>query len=270
MPLEKNLPIGIFDSGVGGLTVMRQLAHLLPNEDLIYLGDTARVPYGTRSPEVVRKYTLEATDFLLEKKIKLLIVACHTASSHSLEILQEKHSIPVIGVVHSGFEELMQSGVHQRVAILGTQSTIGSGLYQNLIHQKSAKAECFPVACPLFVPLIEEGLLDHPITEQVAEYYLQFLRPKQIDAALLACTHYPLIRPIIQQVLGLTVTLIEPAEAVARKALQCLSHSQNLNSQKTKSHMQFFATDDPNKFIRMAKFFFGSEVKEVTKANLFS
>jgi glutamate racemase len=263
-----NLPIGLFDSGVGGLTVMREVARLLPNEDLVYLGDTARVPYGTRSPEAIRKYTLEATAFLLKEKIKLLIVACHTACSHSLEILQERCPVPVIGVVRSGFEKLMLKAHGKRVAILGTTSTIGSGLYQNLILQQYPLTEVFPVACPLFVPLIEEGLLDHPATKLIAEHYLHVLRNKHIDAALLACTHYPLIRPIIQQAIGPEVTLIEPAEAAAREALNYLTAAKLLRPKK-QPHLQFYATDDPEKFSRMAKLFFGSEVKKVHIANLF-
>jgi glutamate racemase len=264
----EDLPIGLFDSGVGGLTVMREVARLLPNENLVYLGDTARVPYGTRSGEAIRKYTWEATTFLLKEQIKLLIVACHTACSHSLEMLQEKCPVPVIGVVRSGLETLILHARGRRVAILGTPSTIGSGLYQKIIHQHDPQIQVFPVACPLFVPLIEERLFDHPATQLIADHYLHALRDQHIDAALLACTHYPLIRPIIQQAIGPKVILIEPAAAVAQETLQHLSLSNTLRQNK-QPHLRFYVTDDPEKFRLIARHFFGSEVKKVHTANLF-
>ena len=247
---------------------MREVARLLPAEDLIYLGDTARVPYGTRSPETILKYTLENSAFLIEKKIKLLIVACHTASSYSLETLQKRSPVPVIGMIQCGYERLMKTTRSGRVAILGTASTIGSGLYQSLIRQNYPEREVYAVACPLFVPLIEENLLDHPATKLIVEHYLQNIKEKKIDAALLACTHYPLIRTLIEQAIGPGVALIEPAESVAQEALRILSAKNLINTQK-KSHFQFYATDDPEKFSKLAKLFFGTEVKMVHRVNLF-
>ena len=267
MDSPENLPIGLFDSGVGGLTVMREVARLLPNESIIYLGDTARVPYGTRSPEVIQKYTLEAASFLLKRKIKLLILACHTACSHAFDLLQSQYPVPIIGVTRTGLQQLVQTTQNRRVAILGTPSTIRSGLYQKRLAEQAPDIEVCSVSCPLFVPLIEEGLLDHPATKLIAAHYLAPLREKKIDTALLACTHYPLLRSVIQEVLGPGVSLIEPAEGTAQEALRYLSSAHQLCS-RAKKRFQFYATDDPEKFGRMANLFFGTPVQRVFPAVL--
>lgn len=263
MPNSSQNPIGLFDSGVGGLTVMREVIRELPYEHMIYLGDTARLPYGNKSPQAILRYTLEGVSFLLARKIKLLIVACFTASSHALETLEQKLSIPVIGVIQSGFEELMAKAPSKRVAILGTASTIKSGVLQSLILERSPTAAVFPVACPLLVPCIEEGLASHPATKMILEHYLAPLHGENIDSALLACTHYPLIRPTIQEVLGPRVQLIEPAVRSALEAKESLASRGLLNLHKRKPTYEFYATDDPNKFHRLTNQFFGSEIEEV-------
>lgn len=267
MHLTEDLPIALFDSGVGGLTVMQEVAALLPQENLLYLGDTARVPYGNRSPQAILRYTLENVSFLIEKKIKLLIIACHTACAHSLEELQKRFSIPIMGVIQPGFEKLMEATRTHKVAILGTASTIGSGIYPSLIRQQSPKTEVISIACPLFVPLIEEGLLNHRFTREIAEYYLAPLKEQKIDVVLLACTHYPLLRPIIQQVLGPEIALIEPAKACALQVKEWLQTASLFNRQTKKPHFQFYATDDPQKFQRLAKSFFNGEIKQVCLFN---
>ncbi len=215
-------PIGLFDSGFGGLTVMREVVRLLPNENLVYLGDTAHLPYGNKSPQTVLRYALENASFLLQKKIKLLMIPCHTACSHALETLQQKLSIPVIGVINPGLELLAQETRTLKVAILGTSSTIRSGLYQSLVRQWNPKIEVYAVSCPLFVPLIEEGFFEHPSASLIAESYLGHLRGK-VDAALLACTHYPLMKDVLQKCLGAEVKLIEPAENCALQARKTLA-----------------------------------------------
>ncbi len=255
-------PIGLFDSGIGGLTVMREVVRQLPHENMIYLGDTARLPYGNKSPQAVLRYTLDGASFLLERKAKLLIVACFTASSHALEALEQKLSIPVIGVIQSGFEELMAQAP-KRVAILGTSSTIKSRVLQSLILEKSPSATIFPIACPLLAPLIEEGLSDHPATKLIIKHYLAPLHAENIDSVLLACTHYPLIRSAIQEILGPRVQLIEPAQRSALEAKERLASHGLLNLDKRVPSYEFYATDDPAKFHRLTNQFFGSEIKEV-------
>jgi glutamate racemase len=264
--LDKNLPsqnkpIGIFDSGVGGLTVFREIALELPHEDLIYLGDTARLPYGNKSADAIIRYSLECADFLLEKEIKLLLVACHTASSYAIEILQEKLPLPVIGVIQPGFELLMSSTRSQRVAILGTESTIASNVYQNLIRQHYPNAHVFSVACPLFVPLAEESMFHHPAAELIAHHYLDPLKSAEIDAALLACTHYPLLRKAIQQALLPNVKVLESAASCALMARSLLADSHQLNPQNQKPRYQFFATDHPERLSSLAKTFLGHEIE---------
>lgn len=251
-------PIGLFDSGFGGLTVMREVARILPHENLIYLGDTAHLPYGNKSPQTVLQFALENSSFLVEKNIKLLIVACHTACSHALQTLQDKLPIPVIGVIQPGLE---LSSKFSRIAVLGTTSTIESGIYQSLILQRSPQVTIYAKACPLFVPLIEEGFYSHPAAALIADAYLKPLKGK-IDAALLACTHYPLIRPVIQQVLGPKVTLLEPAALCAEQAKRSLLQ---LNLQTEKPTYQFYVTDDPEKFRHFGRIFFKSEIERVEK-----
>jgi glutamate racemase len=259
--MSNHSPIGLFDSGFGGLTVMREVVRLLPAENLIYLGDTARLPYGNKSPQMVLQFAQENAAFLLEKRIKLLMIPCHTACSHALAILQKTLPIPVIGVIQPGLELLTHSS---RIAILGTTSTIESGIYQSLIQQQLPHATIYPQACPLFVPLIEEGFHSHSSASLIAESYLSPLKG-QIDTALLACTHYPLLRPLLQQTLGPHVKLIEPAERCALLARDYLSSTRQLNPQTDKSTYEFYVTDDPHKFRRLGKLFFGSDIERVEK-----
>lgn len=267
MRAKTTQPIGIFDSGVGGLTVFREVSKILPHEDLIYLGDTARLPYGNKSSEAIIRFSLECAHFLLSQNIKLLIVACHTASSHALETLQKALPIPVIGVIQPGYELLMASTQTQRVAILATPATISSHIYQNLIHQNYPMAQVFPVACPLFVPLAEESLYDHEAAYLIAKHYLQPLNSMNIDAALLACTHYPLLRSAIQKALDPSVKILESATSCAELVRYMLAKNHELNQQQTKPSYRFFVTDHPERFSTLAKTFLGRNI-ELSLASL--
>lgn len=230
------MPIGLFDSGFGGLTVMQEVAKALPYEDLIYLGDTVNLPYGNKSKEALIRISLENGQFLLDKGVNLLIVACHTASAHAIDALQEKFPIPILGMTSAG-QTLLSP--FQRAAVLATRATISANVYSALYQQ----------ACPLFVPMIEEGFMDHLAMRLIAESYLAPLRGN-IEAALLACTHYPLIRPLLKQVLGDEVQLLEPAPLVAKEA-QLLVGSK---LPRTPSYT-FYTTDDPQKFHALAPLF---------------
>lgn len=252
-------PIGIFDSGIGGLTVLRELARLLPYEDLVYLGDTARLPYGTKSPETILRYTTECADFLLKEGIKLLVIACHTASSLALASLQKALPIPVLGMLRPGMELIRDSEL-QTIALLGTQATLSSEAYQQLILKECPHIEIVPIACPLFVPLAEEGLHLHPISRQTAEYYFEPLKEKAIQAALLACTHYPLLCDVIQQALGSKVQLLEPSLRCAQNVKHALQSETLLKISSTQGEYRFYTTDHPKRFANLAERFLGMPI----------
>lgn len=253
-------PVGFFDSGFGGLSVLKELTRILPNENLIYLGDTANLPYGNKSPQTVMDLALQNGLFLQNLGIKLLVIPCHTACCHAMERLQAKLSIPIIGVVEPALELVKEI---DRIAVLATTSTIESRFYQKLIAQQNPKAEIYPTACPLFVPMIEEGFHEHPSMELIARAYLNDLRGK-VDGAILACTHYPLIREVIQKILG-DVLLIEPASRCALLVKEALEKKHLLNRQTEKPSYQFFATDDAEKFKRLGAIFLGSSIEKVEK-----
>lgn len=242
---------------------MKQIAEILPHENMVYLGDTARLPYGNKSPEAIRRFSIDNAAFLLEQKIKLLVISCHTADTHAFELLQQSLPIPVIGVTQRSFETLLVSTVAKRVAILGTTSTIGSGAIQKSLLALCPEISLFPVACPLFVPLVEEGLQQHEAAYSIARHYLSNLKEYEIDAALLACTHYPLLKEPIQMALGPDVKLIEPAYSCADQIKKLLQSLELLNTSNLLPEYRFFASDDPIKFRHLAKIFFSKPIDAV-------
>jgi glutamate racemase len=219
--MTRNLPIGVFDSGIGGLTVLSELLAVLPRESFLYLGDTARLPYGTKSPETIVRYALTAAHFLASKGMKLLVVACNTASATALPALRASLPVPVIGVVEAAARAAAQRA-QKAVGIIGTESTVASGAYQKLLRQLRPDLEVHALACPLFVPLAEEGWFDHPISYEVAKIYLEPLRSKGVDTVVLACTHYPLLARPIAQALGPEVQLVNSGKETALEVAQLL------------------------------------------------
>jgi glutamate racemase len=207
-------PIGVFDSGVGGLTVLQEIRKRLPGEDYLYLGDTARLPYGSKSPATVQRYALNAARHLVERGIKLLVVACNTASSYALDEVAAACPVPVVGVVEPGVRAALASSV-RRIGIIGTEGTVRSEAYQRALRRAEPKVMIEAAACPLFVPLAEEGWSDHPVTDLVAEHYLRPLLDRGIEALILGCTHYPLLRPSLERVVGPSLRLIDSATSVA-------------------------------------------------------
>ncbi len=257
------LPIGVFDSGIGGLTVVRELMRQLPHESLIYYGDTARVPYGNKSPETVRRFSREILDFLLERGVKMVVVACNTASAHALAELQRTAPVPVEGVIEPGARAGVAATRSGRIGVIGTAGTIASGAYERAIRAASPKAEVTAQACPLFVPLVEEGWLDHPASRLIAEEYLAPLARHRIDALVLGCTHYPLLKPLIADVLGPSITLIDSAEQTAAAVARELEKS-TLRAPATQTgHVHFVVSDAPQQFVRVGRRFLGEKVKEV-------
>jgi len=254
------MSIGIFDSGFGGLTVLKAIRSLLPSENIIYFGDTARLPYGTKSRETIERYSIENGSFLIEKGIKVLVVACHTACSLALEKLEQTFDIPVIGVTTPMIEQVAQISKRGKIAILGTRSTIASGAYQNAIQKILPSAEIFGVACQLLVHLVEEGYIDHPITTMAIYEYLHCL--KEIDTLILGCTHFPLLFKQIQQTVGEHVQVIDPAHFCAAALKKLLEEKQLLNPLHEPT-TQFFVSDDPEKFRLLGKTFLGQPLPDV-------
>lgn len=264
--VSDELPIGIFDSGVGGLTVMKEIVALLPGENIIYFGDTARVPYGTRSRETVTKYSIENTEFLMSKGIKALVVACNTASSVSLAFLRREFSVPVIGVVEPGARAAATDTKLKKIAVIGTEATINSRSYEEAIKAIDSSVEVSGIACPLFVPLIEEGWLDGEIVKLTAEKYLSSLRYNGVDSIVLGCTHYPMIKDVIKDLLG--VPLIDSAVETAKEVKRVLEEKGMLRRSTDEGSREFFVTDFPEKFSRVGENFLGHEILNISKIDL--
>ncbi len=252
-------PIGVFDSGIGGLTVVKEIISQLPNESIIYLGDTARVPYGTRGKEVITKFALELTSFLLKRKVKFLVVACNTISSTCLRQIQKISPAPVLGVIDPVVDEALRVSKSQNIGIIGTQATISSKVYQKRINRKDPKKKVLMKACSLFVPLAEEGLIDSPVTELIAKEYLKEFKGSGIDTLILGCTHYPILKQTIQKVIGKKVTLIDSAKPTAKKLKEVLENKKLLSKAK-KAKYEFFVTDAPERVYKVASNFFGQTI----------
>jgi glutamate racemase len=239
-------PIGVFDSGVGGLTVFKALRKALPKERLIYFGDTARLPYGTKSPEVVKRFSLEIAQFMSGRGIKLFVTACNTASALALPALQKLLPVPVLGVIDPAVRAAAAHSRTGRIGVIGTRATIDSGAYQKALRGLG-RGRLQAQACPLFVPLIEEGWWEHGVTRRVAEEYLAPLREKGVDALILGCTHYPMIKPLLSKTMGRRVQLIDSAQEVAREAASVLQDS-GLARLSGRGSEAFFVTDGAARF----------------------
>jgi len=255
--------IGIFDSGVGGLTVFKEIRKTLPNENLVYLGDTARVPYGTKSAEVVRKYSESNVEFLVSKGVKFVVVACNTASSTSISYLREKFpELPVIGVINPIVEAMKREVDIDKIGVIGTRTTIGSGVYQKSIKSVIDR-DVIGKACPLFVPLAEEGIVDSSITMLAIEKYLKEMREEDIDTLILACTHYPLLKRAISFYFNESVRIMDSAYYTARELKKILIDKHLLNKNTNSGQDEFFVTDAIENFKKIGEMFLGSEMNNV-------
>lgn len=253
--MRRDAPIGIFDSGVGGLTVAREVMRQIPNEKIIYFGDTARVPYGSKSPETVTRYSEQIVRFLRTFQVKTIVVACNTVSACALDALEKDIDIPIIGVVKPGARVAAEVTKNGRIGVIGTEATINSQIYSNYIQNINAKVTIYDKACPLFVPLVEEGLLDDPVTDEIARRYLAELIDIDIDTLILGCTHYPLIRSTLGRIVGDKVTLVNPAYETARGLKSLLAEMDMLNEEEPglgSDRYRFFVSDKAEKFVRFA------------------
>ncbi|HEY0811608.1 MAG TPA: glutamate racemase [Longimicrobiales bacterium] len=260
-----NRPIGVFDSGIGGLTVAKELFHVLPNESVIYFGDTARVPYGPKSPATVLHYSREAAAFLMSQDIKMLVVACNTATAHAAEALADELSVPVIGVVEPGARAAAARTKTGRIGVIGTAGTIASGAYDLAVRKLVEDARVYAQPCPLFVPLIEEGWQDQEATKLIAQRYLAPLHEVDVDVLILGCTHYPLLAPVIQKILGPSVTLVDSAHETALEVREVLTANNALRTEQSPPLHEFYASDSPMRFREVGRRFLGEKVVEVEK-----
>lgn len=263
----KNNPIGIFDSGVGGLTVVRELTREMPDEDIIYFGDTARVPYGTKSASTIQKFSIQNVLFLLKHNVKLIIIACNTSSAIGLPFLSGYFSIPIIGVIKPGAKAAVRSSRNGRVGVIGTNATVLSGAYEKEIKSLNSDIKVYSKSCPLFVPLAEEGWAGDGIVDIVARKYLTAFKGKGIDTLIMGCTHYPLLRSSIQRAMGKGVRLIDSAGETAREAKELLEESGLKSPAKRKAKLRFYVSDAPDKFRSVAKRFLGKGAETVERVN---
>jgi len=258
-------PIGVFDSGIGGLTVVRALTRQLPHENIVYFGDTARVPYGSKSPQMVREYAAGDTDVLLAHGVKMIVVACNTVSAVALEVVQKRSRVPVIGVIIPGAAAAVAASKTKRIGVIGTTGTINSKAYENALRQTDSAVQIFSTACPLFVPLAEEGWIDHKATELIAREYLFPLSTEKIDTLVLGCTHYPLLKNVIDRVLHHSVTLVDSGEATAGAVARALDEHELRNTSALRPNLQFFVSDLPYKFTEIGERFLGQKLGRVHK-----
>lgn len=262
-------PIGVFDSGLGGLTVVRELLDVLPGEGIVYLGDTARVPYGIRSRETVIRYAIEGTDFLRERGIKLLVIACNTVSAVGLDEIRKRTDIPVIGVIDPGARVAVCKSASRKIGVIGTEATIRSGAYNEAMLLLNPRLEILARPCPLFVPLVEEGWLEGELPELAAHTYLDRMKDAGIDALVLGCTHYPLLKPVLKKVMGPGIALIDSATETARM-VRGLLERRNITRKDSGSppDRQFFVTDDTERFQRIGERFLGEPIDNISKVEL--
>lgn len=248
-------PIGVFDSGVGGLTVVREIMRQIPNERIVYFGDTARVPYGSKSQDTVTRFSKQIVRFLQTHQVKTIVVACNTASAYALEELEKECDIPIIGVVKPGAKVASEVTRNGKIGVIATEATIGSKIYSKYIQQLNKDVTIYGKACPLFVPLVEEGLWQDPVTDEIAKRYLTELIDIDIDTLILGCTHYPLIRSTVGRIMGDNVELVNPAYETARELKKMLAEKELLSKEAPKlgdNQYQFFVSDGAEKFKRFA------------------
>ena len=256
-------PVGVFDSGVGGLTAVREIFRALPGESVVYFGDTARVPYGTKSRDTVTRFSLEISSFLVRQNIKCLLVACNTASSYALDALTRRLDVPVVGVIEPAAVAAVSASPHGRIGVIGTMGTVASGAYPSAIERLAPGTQVISRACPLFVPLAEEGWVAHPVTRAVAEEYLRELRNGNLESLILGCTHYPLLAPLLADLMGPGVTLVDSGAEAARAMAELLRERGQLAAGTNPVH-RFFLSDEPRNFGRIAESFLGGALPSIT------
>jgi glutamate racemase len=266
-PQVEQRPIGMFDSGIGGLTVLKAIIERLPNEAVVYFGDTARLPYGTKSRETVTRFSREIVDFLMTKNPKMIVVACNTASAYSLPLIRSTVGVPVVGVIEPGADAAVRATRNRRVGVIGTRATVESGAYLDAIQDRESRVRVFSKACPLFVPLIEEGWIEHRVTHEIASDYLKSLVDCEVDTLILGCTHYPLLKGVIQSVVGRNVILVDSAEETAKEVESRLKESRLLAPALAGVKCKVFVSDMHLNLRLQAERFLGFEIARIRVVN---
>ena len=270
MKIDRDAPVGVFDSGVGGLTVAREIMRNLPSEKIVYFGDTARVPYGSKSKETVIRYSRQIIRFLQEQQVKAIVVACNTASAFALDTVRDEFDIPIIGVIESGAKVAAARTRNKRVGLIGTVGTVGSGIHAQYLKKLDPGITVFGKACPLFVPLVEEGWLHDPVTVEVASRYLKELQDKDVDTLILGCTHYPLIRSTIRQVMGEEVCLVNPAYETALELGKLLEEQgrSSTGTEQKEFPYRFYVSDLADEFKEFANSILPYDVEMTKKIDI--
>jgi glutamate racemase len=266
--IKTNRAIGVFDSGIGGLTVVRSLMERLPFENIIYFGDTARVPYGIKSVETINRYAAQITEFLIKKDVKLLIVACNTMAAVAYQTIIDLSPVPVLEVIDASARIAVQKIKKKSIGVIGTPATINSNAYARAIHLLDKEAKVFSQACPLFVPLVEEGWFDHPATRLIAQEYLKPVIAEQVDTLVLGCTHYPLLKPLLQDIMGQSVNLIDSAEAMADIAANLIDQQKIGSKNVSPPDYIFYVSDLPYRFQTIGERFLGRTLGRVELISL--
>lgn len=259
----KEKPIGVFDSGLGGLTVVREIMKMLPYEDIVYFGDLARLPYGIKSKEQIRRFSYEDTEFLLQQEVKALVIACNTSASVSLEFLRKRYSLPIIDVIYPTAERAEKFSLTKRMGVIGTTATVASRAYDKAIAALNPRARIFSQACPLFVSLVEEGWLEDEITGRVADRYLRNLVKNEVDTLILGCTHYPLLKDLLQKSVGEHVVLIDSAGPTTQCLVRTLEAEHLVSGRERAGKLSVFVSDFPRNFVTVGERFLGCPMKDV-------
>lgn len=266
--MNRTNPVGVFDSGIGGLTVVKQVASFLPSENIVYFGDTARVPYGTKSNDTVIEYSIQDAKFLISKNVKMIVVACNTASSAAIKDLKENFDIPIIGMIEPGAKNALAETKNGKIGVIGTYATINNKAYSKELKRLDKKIEVYEKPCPLFVPLAEEGWTDHKATELIAKEYLSELKELGIDTLILGCTHYPILADVIHKVMGKKVKLIDSGTAASGIVEEYLRARDIKNPSNIHGEHKFYVSDLPTKFKEVADRFLGKHVEHIQKIDL--
>lgn len=268
--VKRSAPIGVFDSGVGGLTVAREIMRHLPNENIVYFGDTARVPYGSKSKDNIIRFSRQIIHFLKTKNVKAIVIACNTASALALDVVREEFDIPIIGVVEPGARAALEVTKSKKIGVIGTEATIRSAMYEKIIKGFDSEATVIGKACPLFVPLVEEGFAKHKVTEEIIDYYLASFMETDIDSLILGCTHYPLLRSRIREYVGDKITLVNPAYETAMDLRQILKECDMENTEMNHEHAtySFYVSDAADKFKQFANSILPYDIETTKQINI--